>query len=67
MPRKTYLLDESATEIVKQHADQRYDGNESMAARDIIKDWQYLTARFAALGKRTGPEWDEEYHGEGVA
>jgi len=65
MPRITLLLDDAAKDIVEKVAGERFDGNQSMAARFIIKDWEYIAVRYSKLGKRPTEEERAKWDGAG--
>ena len=58
-----FTLDKKTSDIITNLADQFYDGNRSMALRFIVTDYQYLAARFVALGRSVS----DPVEGEGVA
>ena len=66
-----FTLDKKTSDIITEVANQYYDGNRSMALRFIVTDYQYLSARFVALGRSTSgkpePTAEIKYTGEGVA
>ena len=60
MPKKrvTFSIEEQTDEAIAEYAEQ-YQGNKSMGLDKLVAEYLYLAARFAALSKRTGPEWPE--------
>ena len=63
--RVSFSIEEETNEAITEFADSKYKGNKSMALDLLVADWQYLTARFAALGRRPTEEERAKWDGAG--